>query len=81
MALLPHDQNTNKVNKLTPDSSCLAAPGYTGYAYRSDGIDYKIMAECLIEGTAPPSSDPFYDPTRAANAWAVFSSSTAGAWY
>jgi prepilin-type N-terminal cleavage/methylation domain-containing protein len=43
---------------------------YTYYIYVSNGIDYKIIAHCTLEGI-PPASDPFLDPRRSTYSWAV----------
>lgn len=45
---------------------------YTYYIYYSNGIDYKVLAHCTLEG-APPASDPFLDPRRPTYSWAVYS--------
>jgi type II secretory pathway pseudopilin PulG len=45
-----------------------------GYAYRSDGVDYKFMAHKTPDNYPP--SNPFYDPARPTEAWMV---ATAGA--
>lgn len=58
MAQLPHDPDTNK-----PRSLCQAVPTWACYLYRSDGVDYKLLAHCTPEASVP-SSDPFYDPTH-----------------
>lgn len=31
------------------------------YRYRSDGVNYKILASCTYEGTYPSSGEQFYD--------------------
>jgi len=42
------------------------------YHYRSDGNDYKLVANCSPEGPASPS-DIFYDPNRPTHAWMICS--------
>ncbi len=43
----------------------------SGYRYRSDGVDYKM----ILDGTPEtfPSGNPFYDPERPATSWQVSS--------
>lgn len=45
--------------------------GCTGYLYRSNGTNYKLLAH-VPEGVLSPT-DPFYDPTRPTWAWQVSS--------
>lgn len=52
-----------------PDSNNPTADD--GYAYRSNGTDYKFMLEGTPESF--PAGNPFFDPTRAAAAWQVSS--------
>jgi len=62
MASLPHDQDTNR-GDISQNSYCSTIPTRACYLYKSDGIDYKLSAHCLPEGS--PSSiaaDPFSDP-------------------
>ena len=66
---LPHDPNTGKVSG--SDTVCQASANNTCYKYMSDGIDYKLYAFCLPEGTLS-ASDPLSDPARAPQAWAVY---------
>ena len=45
---------------------------YTYYIYYSNGVNYKVIAHCMLEGP-PPASDPFLDPVRPTYSWAVYS--------
>ncbi len=49
---------------------------WTGYLYKSNGTDYKLLAHCSPEETLS-SSDPFWDPQRGSYSWQV---STDGAY-
>jgi type II secretory pathway pseudopilin PulG len=60
MAQLPHDQNTNKGNANNGSSWCLTLPGNNCYLYSSDGKDYKVLVNCLVEGPIG-ATDPFLD--------------------
>ncbi len=77
LAVLPHDPNENKVNPTSARGECTSAPSWSCYAYKSDGIDYKIVAACTPEGTLS-LTDPFADPApwgatiRGAYRWAVW---------
>lgn len=42
----------------------------SGYLYRSDGGDYKLLAHCTPEGTIG-SGDQFYDQVRPTWAWQI----------
>lgn len=53
----------------------------TGYAYRSDGINYKILSNS-VAGVGGPESfptvgQPFYDPARPTTAWMVTNNASA----
>jgi prepilin-type N-terminal cleavage/methylation domain-containing protein len=48
------------------------------YRYYSDGSKFKLIAQCGLEGRAPSSSDPYYDPQRPTTAWQI--SSPGAAW-
>ena len=52
--------------------------GATCYLYRSDGIDYKLLAHCSPESY--PTDHPFYDPTRPTWAWQIHSSDISKGW-
>ena len=53
-----------------PDSSTNF--GTDGYAYRSDGSDFKFIAKSTPESF--PAGNPFYDPSGAAANWQTSSS-------
>jgi type II secretion system protein G len=36
----------------------------SGYLYRSNGTDYKLLSMCNFEAAAPSASDPMDDPVR-----------------
>lgn len=46
------------------------------YLYRSNGLDYKLLSHCAVEGTYPTASSPFYDPYRPN--WAIQVTSDVG---
>jgi hypothetical protein len=75
---LPRDPNTDKLNPGSSVFNCYTYGSYNCYLYQSDGVDYKVKANCTPEGVWP-ASDPFYDPTRPNNSWAVFTPG-ASAW-
>lgn len=55
----------------------------SGYNYRSDGTNYKIISNS-VGGLGGPenisgSSDPFYDPARTNTAWMITNNNTATA--
>jgi type II secretion system protein G len=58
---LPHD----------PDTGASNPPGYCSnnraptYLYRSDGVNYKILAHCIMEEIS--ANDPLLDPIRDGN--------------
>lgn len=66
---LPSDP-TNK-----PSSGSLCALAETSYLYRSDGTNYKLLANCTPEGNLS-TTDPFYDPVRPTSSWQISSSDT-----
>lgn len=51
----------------------------SAYLYRSDGTNYKLLANCSPEGTWS-SDDPFYDPLRPNWAWMLCSGPPACDW-
>lgn len=61
----------NFIPRLPKDPDSQYPNATAGYAYRSDGTDYKF----ILEGTPESfdASNPFYDPQRAATAWQVSS--------
>jgi len=68
---LPNDPRANKSYSPCDD------PSITGYVYRSNGQDFKLLASCGPEGNyGSAATNPFYDPTRPSTAWQV---STPGA--
>jgi len=80
MAQLPHDPNTNKTNPSSALGLCQVDPTYNCYIYRSDGVDYKLMTECLPEGGAVSASDPLYDTGGGRNFVYQVSTPGAAAW-
>jgi len=69
----PRDGQDNTEN----DSSCLGETAC--YVYVSDGIDYKLIANCTPEGNIP-GKDPFFDPTRHLYSYAIWSSDQSRTW-
>lgn len=75
LARLPH--MLGEGTKISNDfAGCTAND--TCYLYKSDGTEYKLLANCGVE-IAPDSNDPYYDPVRAPtyNKWAFQVSSSA----
>lgn len=72
LKILPIDPITGKPNNIT--AYCNQSGSRTSYLYRSDGIDYKLLAHCTPEGNVFSSSDPFFDPARSGHAWQISSS-------
>ncbi len=62
---LPNDVHVNRTRL-----PCNNGP-QTGYMYRSDGTDYKLVANCTPEGTLGNVDDTFYDPVRPTYSWQV----------
>lgn len=50
--------------------------GWSGYLYRSDGVNYKFLSHD-IGPESYPSNNPFYDPVRPTWAWMVCSDNPA----
>jgi len=77
MAKLPRDPNTSKGNTSNGSPAYCGTAGQNCYVYTSTGTDYKLIANCIPEGTLS-ASDPFADPgaggARLPYAWAVWSS-------
>lgn len=71
VAVLPRDPNTFKGNLSSALGACQTMPVENNYIYRSDGIDYKLLAHCIPEGTMA-TNDLFLDPSRTYWAWGVF---------
>lgn len=74
MGSLPRDPNTNNVPSTL---SGICGTDWSCYVYRSDGIDYKVISHCTVEGSWT-STHPFFDPARPTWAWAVFTQTPAG---
>jgi hypothetical protein len=68
---LPHDPNSGKVNPSSALAYCRTSGPGNCYIYRSDGIDYKLLAHCVPEGTLS-AADPLIDPQRATYAYGIF---------
>jgi type II secretion system protein G len=47
--------------------------GWSGFLYRSNGTDYKILAHNIGPESFPIAGEPFYDPLRPTWAWMVCS--------
>jgi hypothetical protein len=71
VATLPHDALTGKTNPNSTVAFCQNNSGMTSYFYRSDGVVYKVEADCLPEG-AILASDPFNDPVGPSHAFSVY---------
>lgn len=52
-----------------PELLAACSLSQSGYLYRSDGIDYKLLAHCALETGPVSASDIFYDPARPT--WAI----------
>jgi prepilin-type N-terminal cleavage/methylation domain-containing protein len=78
MATLPHDPNSGKVNASSALAYCRTSGPGNCYIYRSDGIDYKLLAHCTPEGTLS-ASDPLADVPRWSYAYAIYTPA-ASAW-
>ena len=67
MQKLPRDPYTaNGGNQYSANSGCNPPNTVTCYGYVSNGIDYKVIAHCLPDGTVA-ANDPFYDPHGSRN--------------
>lgn len=53
--------------------------GWSGFLYRSDGTDYKILVHENGPKSFPAADDHFYDPARPTTAWKVTNNDTATA--
>ena len=71
---LPHDPLTG-TNNFADNPGCDTT--MTNYLYISDGVDYKILAHCLVETLPVLTIDSFYDPVRPT--WALQVSSVGAA--
>lgn len=47
--------------------------GWSGYLYRSNGTNYKLLSHSTGPETFPSSNEAFYDPVRPTWAWAICS--------
>jgi len=47
--------------------------GWSGYLYRSDGTNYKLLSHVNGPESYPSRGEPFYDPVRSTWAWMVCS--------
>jgi len=52
---------------------------WSGFLYRSDGNNYKILVHENGPKSFPPAGDHFYDPARPTTAWKVTNNDTATA--
>lgn len=73
MSRLPRDPKLNIVNSGSSNNTCNTNPNANTYLYRSDGVNFKILAFCAPEGELSPN-DVFYDPVRPTYAWQISSS-------
>lgn len=46
---------------------------YSGYLYRSDGVDYKLLSHIHGPESFPAPGQPFHDPVRPTHAWMLCS--------
>lgn len=51
--------------------------GWSGYLYRSDGTNYKVLSHANGPESFPSADQPFYDPVRPTWAWMVCSENPA----
>ncbi|MBU2634930.1 prepilin-type N-terminal cleavage/methylation domain-containing protein [Patescibacteria group bacterium] len=51
--------------------------GWSGYLYRSDGNNYKLLAHSIGPESFPSAGEPFYDPVRSTWAWMICSAEPA----
>ena len=54
--------------------------GWSGYLYRSDGTDYKLLDHSKGPESFFSAGEVFYDPVRPTWAWALWSSSRSRNW-
>ena len=74
MQRLPADPRSSIANSSSASSGCQTNAEYNCYLYKSDGVDYKLLAHCTPESEMQ-TTDPFFDPCRPTWAWQVSSSS------
>lgn len=60
----------NYINVLPLDPSDNRT-GWSGYLYRSDSTDYKLLSHNIGPESFPSAGEPFYDPVRPTWAWMV----------
>jgi type II secretion system protein G len=48
--------------------------GWSGYLYKSNGTNYKLLCHANGPESFPSSGQPFYDPVRPTWAWALYTS-------
>lgn len=51
--------------------------GWSGYLYRSDGANYKLLDHSIGPESFPSAGQPFYDPVRPTWAWMLCSTNPA----
>jgi hypothetical protein len=73
MASLPKDPMSGK-----SDGNACSSPNETCYLFISNGTDYKLLAHCSVEGGSISLSDPFNDPARSGQDYAVWSAGGRG---
>lgn len=64
-----------------PDDPSGQTSGWSGFLYRSDGINYKLLSHSIGPENFPTAGQAFYDPVRPTWAWMVCSREPAcGSW-
>jgi prepilin-type N-terminal cleavage/methylation domain-containing protein len=71
MRSLPNDPGANQSYPPCSDA------GGTGYLYRSDGAEFKLLAHCSPEEYPAADVNAYYDPIRPTWAWQVSSDGAA----
>lgn len=64
------------INKL-PVDPIVNASGYSGYVYRSDGQNYKLLSHEIGPESFPEVGEAFYDPARHHIAWMITNNTAA----
>jgi len=54
--------------------------GWSGYLYRSNGTEYKLLSHANGPESFPSAGQPFYDPVRPTWAWMLCSGGPACSW-
>jgi prepilin-type N-terminal cleavage/methylation domain-containing protein len=54
--------------------------GWSGYLYKSNGIDYKLLCHATGPESFPSEGQPLYDPIRPKTAWMICSGGDACGW-